>query len=273
MSIIFKSLSSGSCGNCYFLGSTDENGKTVAGIIIDTGVSVRRMKDELSRCGLGPDDIGGILLTHDHMDHIRSLGSWCKRLSKPVWCTDTLHRVLSRHTLAGGAYFSSCSRTLKPDEWNEIVPGHVQARWFEVPHDASQTVGYAIVIDGFRFVIMTDIGRMTPEALQWAAHADTVVIESNYDLDMLMNGTYTWDLKMRIRSGHGHLRNEECAEAIRQFVHPGLKNIFLCHLSENNNTPEKAFDASAAVLQELGLAGEIALRALPRQTASPLFRL
>ncbi len=272
MSIVFKSLSSGSCGNCYFLGITDASGKAEAGVVIDTGVSVRRLRDELRSCGFSTDDIGGVLVTHDHMDHIRSLGSWCKRLQKPVWTTEVLHKVLVNHTIAGED-FPSCGRVLTAGDWDEIVPGRIRARFFEVPHDATQTVGYAITLDGYRFVIMTDIGAMTAEALSWAAHAGTVVIESNYDLDMLMNGSYTWDLKMRIRNGHGHLRNEECAEAIRRFMHPELRNIFLCHLSENNNTPEKAFAASAAVLEELGAKGTVALRTLPRQTASPLFRL
>ena len=272
MSIVFKSLSSGSCGNCYFLGITAADGSVEAGIAIDTGVSVRRLRDEMRRSGLSHEDVSAVLITHDHMDHIRSLGSWCKRLCLPVWTTAELHRVLSGHTIAGES-FPSCSRILEDGAWNEIVPGRISARYFEVPHDASQTVGYAIVLDGYRFVIMTDIGAMTSEALSWASHADTVVIESNYDYEMLMKGTYTWDLKMRIQSGHGHLRNEECAEAIRQFVHPGLKKIFLCHLSENNNTPEKAFRASAAVLEDLGLASTVSLRTLPRQTASPLFSL
>ena len=272
MSIVFKSLSSGSCGNCYFLGIRDASGNVEAGVVIDAGVSVRRLRDELRRSGLDTDDIGGVLITHDHMDHIRALGSWCKRLQKPVWTTDVLHKALTNHTIAG-EWFPSCAKVLDAGDWNEIVPGRILARYFIVPHDATQTVGYAITLDGYRFVIMTDIGSMTPEALSWAAHASTVVIESNYDLEMLMNGSYTWDLKMRIRNGQGHLRNEECADAIRRFFHHGLKNIFLCHLSENNNTPGKAFRASAAALDELDAAGAVALRTLPRQTASPLFIL
>ena len=272
MSIIFKSLSSGSCGNCYFLATTDEKGKVEAGIAIDTGVSVRRVREELRRNGYSPDDIHAVLITHDHMDHIRSLGSWCKRFCKPVWTTEVLHRTLTGRTIASDE-FKGCSKVLADGDWNDIVPGRIRARYFVVPHDATQTVGYAILIDGYRFVIMTDIGAMTPEALSWASHAQTVVIESNYDLDMLMHGSYTYELKMRIRSGHGHLRNEECAEAIGKFCHKDLRNIFLCHLSENNNTPEKAFEVSAAVLEKLGVTSTVALRALPRGTASPLFHL
>ncbi|MDD6151543.1 MAG: MBL fold metallo-hydrolase [Bacteroidales bacterium] len=272
MSIVFKSLSSGSCGNCYFLASTDSQGRVQAGVAIDTGVSVRRLKEELRRHGYSPDDIHAVLLTHDHMDHIRSLGSWCKRLSKPVWTSGVLHSCLAGRTISGED-FIACSRVLGEGDWNEVVPGHVKVRYFVVPHDATQTVGYAIVIDSYRFVIMTDIGSMTPEALSWASHAQTVVIESNYDYQMLINGSYTYELKMRILKGHGHLRNEECAEAIRHFYHEGLRNIFLCHLSENNNTPEKAFASSEQVLRDMGVTGKVALRTLPRQSASPLFIL
>ena len=121
---------------------------------------------------------------------------------------------------------------------------------------------------------MTDIGRMTDEAVEYARQADTVVIESNYDMDMLMRGPYTYELKMRIVQGCGHLSNDECAGAIKRFWHPGLKNIFLCHLSENNNTHELAYACASQALQELGVGkGSVALRCLPRRYPSQLFTL
>ena len=121
---------------------------------------------------------------------------------------------------------------------------------------------------------MTDIGRMTDEAVGFALSADTVVIESNYDMDMLMSGPYTYELKMRIVQGCGHLSNDECASAIRRFWHPGLKNIFLCHLSENNNTRDLAFRCSSAALEEIGAEkGSVSLRCLPRQYPSQMFIL
>jgi phosphoribosyl 1,2-cyclic phosphodiesterase len=150
----------------------------------------------------------------------------------------------------------------------------MKVRYFVVPHDATQTVGYAIEVEGHKFVIMTDVGRMTDEAVEYARQADTVVLESNYDMDMLMGGPYTYELKMRIVQGCGHLSNDECASAIRRFWHPGLRNIFLCHLSENNNTHELAYKCSLEALQSLGVQkGALALRCLPRQTPSQLFTL
>ena len=125
-----------------------------------------------------------------------------------------------------------------------------------------------------RIAGLPDIGRMTDEAAEYASKADTLVIESNYDMDMLMSGSYPYELKMRIVQGCGHLSNDECASALKRVVHPGLRNIFLCHLSENNNTPEKAYEASSRALSEAGVEkGSIHLRCLPRRYPSPVFFL
>lgn len=253
------SFSSGSCGNCYYLGDGTK------GILIDAGVSLRSLKKSLSAEGLSFDSFGAVLVTHDHLDHIRHLGSFCRKLHKPVYATGILHNALARHTFTA-ADIVSCRKYLEQDAWNEIDGFLVHC--FEVPHDATQTLGFAIAFEGHKFVIMTDIGKMTDEALGFASEADTVVIESNYDVDMLLSGSYTHLLKMRISEGHGHLSNDECAAAIRQFIHPGLKNIFLCHLSANNNTPKLAYDCSSRVVEK-----GTSLRCLPRSTPSPLFIL
>ena len=263
--IKFKSLSSGSCGNCYFLGSEDEDGQK-CGVLIDIGVSPRRLIKELRADSLGTEDFDCLLVTHDHLDHIRSLGSFCKHISKPIWSTPRLISTLSRRTISGEG-LAGLQHSLSAS-WNEIVPGRILARYFEVPHDAAQTVGYAIMIDGYKFVIMTDLGRMTKEAADLASQAGTVVIESNYDPDMLRNGPYPKDLQDRIRDGHGHLSNQECAAAVKGFAHEGLRQVFLCHLSEHNNTPQLAFDCTRAVLDS-----SVRVVALPRMTASPLFLL
>ena len=261
----FMSLSSGSCGNCYYLGN--EKG----GIIIDAGVSLRRLKKVLQEYDMTMDSFSAVLVTHDHLDHIRHLGSFCKRLAKPVYTTETIHNALARHTFTAPT-IGPCRKVLSEGEWNQI--GDFNVRYFVVPHDATQTVGYAIELEGRRFVIMTDIGRMTDEAVEYARQADTVVIESNYDMDMLMSGPYPYELKMRIVQGCGHLSNDECASAIRRFYHSGLKNIFLCHLSENNNTPEQAYRCSLEALSSLGVEkGTVSLRCLPRQYPSQMFNL
>ena len=192
--IKFKSFSSGSSGNCSFVGIFDEGAlgsRCEAGILIDAGVSPRRVKKELASEGLGFDDIHGILITHDHMDHIRSLGSFCKHVRIPVWTTPVLHSALARHPMTR-EWISGCVRDLG-EGWNCIAGDRIKARWFEVPHDATQTVGYAILLDGYRFVIMTDIGRMTEQSMSFASQAETVVIESNYDPYMLEHGPYPFN--------------------------------------------------------------------------------
>ncbi len=261
----FFSLSSGSCGNCYYLGTEDN------GILIDAGVSLKQLKKIFQSNGIDIDTVRGVLVTHDHLDHIRFLGTFCKRLYKPVYTTEAIYNALLKHSFTSSV-ISSCCHTLPADGAVEL-PG-ISFKCFEVPHDATQTVGYSINIDNCNFVIMTDIGRMTDEAVGYASQADTLVIESNYDMDMLMSGTYPYELKMRIIQGCGHLSNDECASALKRAVHPGLKNIFLCHLSENNNTPERAFSASSAALEEVGVEkGTIHLRCLPRTYPSPVFYL
>jgi phosphoribosyl 1,2-cyclic phosphodiesterase len=263
--IKFMSLSSGSCGNCYYLGTAE------GGILIDAGVSLRRLKKTLLENGLDMDSFSAILVTHDHLDHIRHLGSFCKKLCRPVYTTDVIHGALAKHTFTAPT-ITPCRRVLNENEWNEVAG--MKIRYFVVPHDATQTVGYAIEVNGHKFVIMTDVGRMTDEAVELARQADTVVVESNYDMDMLMSGPYTHELKMRIVQGCGHLSNDECASAVKRFWHKGLKNIFLCHLSENNNTRQLAAECTAAALDEIGVQkGTVALRCLPREYPSQIFTL
>lgn len=260
--IYFQSFSSGSSGNCYYLG----NGQ--GGILIDAGVGIRSLKAAMARSGLGFDDVYAVLITHDHADHVRSLGSYFKRLQKPVWMSPQLLGAAA----IGWAKLKCPSADIRPlpeDGPAEIVPGRIFARAFTVPHDATHTIGYSISIDGYPFVIMTDIGKMTEEALAYARQASTVVLEANYDLDMLRNGPYPLILQDRICGGNGHLSNDECAGAIRSFMHEGLKNVFLCHLSAHNNTPALALQAAASAME----GRELRLEALPRTTPSPFFEL
>ena len=277
MTLKFMSLSSGSCGNCYFL----HDGR--AGIVIDAGVSLKRLKKTLIERGYSFDSFQAILITHDHLDHIRHLGSWCKRLCKPVYATRVLHNALCDHPFAGD-WVGQCRRDLQ-DEGGSLL--HLDKDipdsdcpvvfHFVVPHDASQTVGYFIRWHGCGFFLMTDAGRVTPEALEYASQADVVVFESNYDTDMLFGGSYPHELKMRICRGNGHLSNDECAEAVKRFWHPGLRHLFLCHLSENNNTPRLAFDASADALRSIDVGNGLTakditnLQTLPRTSPSGIF--
>ena len=264
--IKFRSFSSGSCGNCYFLG-IEEDGSIASAILIDAGVSPKRIKKHLAENSISPECLDAVLITHDHADHVRSLGSVCKHFKKTVWMPPQLRKALFTQPSCS-AWLPACSAFLK-DGWNQVAGSRISVRSFDVPHDATHTVGYAVCLDSeFRFVLITDCGKITPQALAYASQADCVVIESNYDLEMLRGGPYPKELQDRICGGHGHLSNAECAEAIRHFDHDGLRSVFLCHISSHNNTPKLAFEASRGSLPP-----EKRLVPLPRETASPMFDL
>lgn len=263
-SLKFMSFHSGSCGNCYYLGDGRK------GIIIDAGVSLRRLKKFLGDRGMTYDSFGTVLITHCHLDHIRHLGSFCKKLLKPVYTTPMIHGALADHTFTRD-HIGSCRKMAELGVWTEVLPG-VKVRPFEVEHDANQTVGYAVDFEGYRFVIMTDLGRVSDEAIELSRTASTVVIESNYDVDQLMTGPYTPELKKRILEDSGHLSNDDCALALKRIAHDGLKNVFLCHRSHNNNTEKLAYNCSKTALREAGR-DDVVLRVLPRDYPSQEFIL
>lgn len=265
----FISFTSGSCGNCAYL-CPDEGEKDSGGILIDAGASMRRVKAVMAENGLSINDIGAVLVTHDHLDHIRYLGTFCKYAHINVCTTKKLHSALAVNPFTKD-HISGCRQVLEAGEWNNVAG--FQVRYFIVPHDATQTVGYAIRRKGSMFVLMTDLESVPAEAMELSSQADTVVIESNYDYDMLMNGPYPDLLKKRILN-EGHLSNDACAEAIKKFYHPSMKNLFLCHLSGNNNHPQLAYDSAVKALEMLGVEkGSVNLRVLHRGIPGPLICL
>lgn len=255
------SLSSGSNGNCYYFEGSG------GAFLVDAGVSLRALKAALQTYGITLERIGAVLVTHDHSDHIRNLGSFCKKLRIPVWVHPRIRHSTPMDWMTG-QWLDPVARLLPEDGAADILPG-ISARPFDVPHDATHTVGYALEIDGQRIVIMTDVGAMTMEALAYAKEASTVIVEANYDVAMLASGPYPPELQARIRGGHGHLSNDECAAAVKEFAHEGLRNLFLCHLSAHNNTPEKALEAVSEALGE----SDVRLVALPRTEPSAMFEL
>jgi len=260
----FLSLSSGSNGNCYYIGNES------TGFLIDVGIGGRTIKKRLLENEIPLDRIKFVLVSHDHIDHIRGLGSLIERLHIPVLMTGKLHVALDNHFCTRGC-LGGCVHEVELDK--EFEWSGVKITSFEVPHDATQTVGYFIDFFGEKFTFMTDLGAPTDKAIQYASKATHLIVESNYDFDMLIGGSYTYDLKMRIMQGHGHLSNEQSSELVKAAYHPGLKDIYLCHLSENNNMPSLAYRQMEIVLTMLGLkVGEdINLCCLPRRKASELF--
>ena len=257
----FLSLSSGSNGNCYYFG----NDRTA--FLIDLGIGTRTVKKRLAEQGLSIDDIDAVFVTHDHFDHIKSLGTFTERYHKPVYLTRTLELALRRNFCTAGR-LKGCVRFL--EEGKEAAVGDsLLITPFVVPHDATQTVGYHFTFDGERFTVMTDLGEVTDQAVHYASLADHLVVESNYDVDMLMTGSYPPALKRRILTQNGHLSNEQTASLLRRCRHETLRDVFLCHLSANNNTPELAYGSAQKTLGSVG--SRASLHILPRAEASELF--
>lgn len=256
----FLSLSSGSNGNCYYFGNER------MAFLIDIGIGARTIKKRLAEHGLSIDAVDAIFVTHDHFDHIKSLGTFTERYRKPVYLTRTLEKALRRNFCTAGR-LQGCVRYLEEGEAAEI--GELTITPFVVPHDASQTVGYYFVLEDQHFTVMTDLGEVTDDAVRYAALADHLVVESNYDVDMLLTGPYSPALKSRILTQHGHLSNEQTASLLRRCRHDSLRDVYLCHLSANNNTPSLAFESAKKTLESTG--SRASLHCLPRSAASDLF--
>ncbi len=260
----FVSLSSGSNGNCYYIGDEE------TAFLIDAGIGPRTIKKRLAEHNIPIESIKFVLVSHDHIDHIKSLGIVAQKLNVPIYATERLHRVLSNHFCTRGKLGGCVRKTLLD---SITVYDSVKIIPFEVPHDATETVGYHIEIDGKRFTFITDAGAVTDDIVKYSSLADILILESNYDLDMLLHGGYSPELKLRIAEGNGHLSNEQCGSILKRAYHPGMSHIFLCHLSENNNTPQLAVEYASKALREVGVkvGSDLILKTLPRRVSSELY--
>lgn len=263
----FISLGSGSSGNCYFL-FTDNDG-----FIIDAGVGTRLLNKRLIENGLSIRQIKHILITHDHADHIKSAGSLSAKLDISVYATSIVHESISKN-YAVRKKIPSKNR-IYIEKGKDFSFGDFIVTPFEVPHDSSDNVGYRIEYHGIVLCLITDAGCVTEKMKEIISQADYLIIEANHDKPMLINGPYPEYLKKRILSDNGHLSNDACAEAIAENASEKLKHIWLCHLSETNNTPERA---NLAVKEKIdsdghGLRPDLQLDVLKRKQATGIFHL
>lgn len=267
----FLSLSSGSSGNCYYLG-TDQYA-----ILIDAGIPVRTIQKVLRENGLSFSKIMAVLITHDHTDHIRSAGSLGELYHLPVYSTKAVHSGMERNYGMSKKLSAASRRILERDVAFAIPGTDFRITPFTVPHDSTDNVGYYIEFgpasNAVRFCLATDVGFVTPDIRHYLSIADHVVMESNHDIDMLMNGPYPQYLKKRVRGEGGHLSNHECAELIHDIFHPSLKHVFLCHLSHENNDPDLAYRTAAKALQSEGakVGEDIVLSVLMRNSPSRVY--
>ena len=263
----FISFGSGSSGNCYYLGTATD------GLLIDIGVGIRTLKKHAKDYGISLGSVRRVLVTHDHADHIKSVGSFSYDYHVPVYATEKVHQ---------GIDHNYCVQRKVADEQKRIVePGHTMQLGdftvtpFTVPHDANENVGYQIEAGGVTFVLMTDVGSVTDEMKARIGAADYLVIEANHDVEMLKNGPYPKYLKERIASDIGHLSNTECGKVLAENMTERLKHVWLCHLSEENNHPELARKTVDATLRSYGIiAGkDLELEVLKRKMPSEVYEL
>lgn len=228
-------FASGSTGNCCLVSDGGVN------VLIDAGISARRIVQGLGVLGLAPQDVCGVLITHEHSDHISGLPVLVKRTGMRIFAPSELGEVLKRVK----PELSESIDYIPPD--GGLCVGDVKITAFPTPHDASVSFGYRI--EGSEvFAFATDTGHISDELLEGLQGADTVVIEANHDKVMLKNGPYPPFLKQRVLSKHGHLSNDDCAKLACLLADSGTRQIILGHLSQQNNTPEAAETAVSEAL-------------------------
>jgi len=230
------SLASGSKGNCLFI----ETGGVR--LLIDAGLSLKEITTRLTDSALDPESIHAVLVTHEHIDHIRSAGSFARRYKVPV--------------LVSYATRQAAERYLQKTQLVEFETGYsfsfrnIMIDPFPVSHDCCDPVGFVLESREGRTGSATDLGIVTRLVREKLKGCRALNLESNHDPEMLLNGPYPWNLKQRIKSRHGHLSNQESLELLHDLAHDGLEALVMAHLSEVNNHPDKVVETTTAFLRD-----------------------
>lgn len=230
------SLASGSKGNCLFL----ENGGIR--LLIDAGLSLKEITARLIASHIDPESIHAVLVTHEHIDHIRSVGSFARRHNVPVLISYATRQSAEHH--------------LQKVELVEFETGYsftfrdIMIDPFPISHDCCDPVGFVIESHEGRTGSATDLGIVTRLVREKLKNCRALNLESNHDPEMLLNGPYPWNLKQRIKSRHGHLSNQESLKLLHDLAHEGMEALIMAHLSEVNNHPDKVIETTTAFLKD-----------------------
>ena len=254
-----RTLASGSSGNCLLV----RGGGT--SVLVDAGISCRRIVNALRELGVEPGELAGVLITHEHADHIAGLATLTKQYRLPVYASRGTGWELCRRI----AFVEEVLRPFEPGE--AFQAGALEAASFPTPHDAAQSVGYVLSHGEKRAAVATDLGHVTPEVAQAVRGADLLVCEANHDVEWLQSGPYPYPLKARILGDRGHLSNEAGAELAWTAVESGARTVVLAHLSHENNTPARALEVVGGILARRGAAA--VLEAAPRSEMGRAYRL
>ena len=257
--LTFTTLASGSSGNAALMSCGDTY------LLLDAGISARRITTALKGMGVDPGCLSAILVTHEHSDHISGLATLTKQLGLPVYATaPTLDQLCRKVPLL--AQQRLC-RAFRPGDGFPI--GEIWVQPFATDHDAAGSVGYSLTGDGCKLTLCTDLGRVTPQVEQAVSGCDLLVCETNYDPEWLASGPYPYYLKRRIMGDRGHLSNEMGALLALRAAQSGTRHILLAHLSAENNTPARALETVRRTLAAGGFCpGEdLTLAVAPRSEA------
>lgn len=251
----YCSLFSGSSGNSTYLATSK------GGILIDAGVSAKRLQEALVQREIDPSSLCAVFITHEHIDHISGLKVFLKRFPMPVYATrGTMEAILERDALPSGVAVDVIDGDI------EIADMTVSA--FATPHDSRQSCGYRVSFpDERKVAVATDIGYLTDEVREAICGCDLVHIESNHDVRMLENGPYPFSLKCRVLGEEGHLSNDACASLLPILLQSGATRFVLSHLSRENNTPQLAL---VTAQNALAAAGAVPQRDYVIAAASPV---
>ncbi len=226
-------IASGSSGNSIYVGSDRTH------ILVDAGISKKRIEEGLKTVGLKGGDIDAILITHEHSDHIQGLGVFVRSYPVPIYGTAATLRQIQRMNFLGH---------IPPELFTEIsaeeefVLGDISVSSMHVSHDAADPVAYSFSCGGRKMAVATDMGEYTDYTIEHLKEVDTLLIEANHDIRMLQVGPYPYQLKQRILSERGHLSNESAGRLLSDIACDRLQTIILGHLSKENNLPELAYE-------------------------------
>ena len=252
------SIASGSSGNCIYVGTDTTH------VLVDVGISGKRTEEGLNRLDLTGRDIDGILVTHEHSDHINGLGVFCRKNRIPIYATaGTIDAIRQNRGLGEIPEALFCE--VKADETFTIKDLTVNP--MKISHDAACPVAYRFSYGRKRAAVCTDLGYYNEYTVECLKGMDVLLLEANHDVNMLQVGSYPYYLKQRILGNRGHLSNENAGRLLAAVLHDGMKGIVLGHLSQENNLPELAYEA---VRLEIDLAdnpyrsGDFPIRVAPR---------
>lgn len=235
------SIASGSSGNCIYIGSENTH------ILVDAGISNKRIQQGLNEIGLKGDDLDGIFITHEHSDHIKGLGVLCRKFHIPVYATqETLEEIGAMKSLGG--FDGELLNPICPD--GDFSLGDLSVRPFKIDHDAVNPVAYKVRCGGKSVAVATDFGHFDQYIIDNLQGLDALLLESNHDVRMLETGPYPYYLKRRILGDFGHLSNENAGRLLNCVLHDRLKKIFLGHLSQENNYEELAYETVKLEINE-----------------------